>query len=53
MTLENRVKIRGVINKNVRSSNFFRNIFEVFENFRGLFGALKLNFEEKQELLGS
>ena len=44
MTLENRVKIGRAMSKNVRSSNFFWKIFEIFKNFRGLFGALKLKF---------
>ena len=42
--LQNRVKIERAMSKNVRSSNFFWNFFEIFKNFRGLFGALKLKF---------
>ena len=40
--LQNRVKIERAMSKNVRSSNFFWNFLEIFKNFRGLFGALKL-----------
>ena len=49
MTLENWVKIGGAMSKNVRSSIFL----EIFKNFRGLFGALKLKiFLKKKVFLG-
>ena len=46
--LQNRVKIGRAMSKNVRSSNFFWNFFEIFKNFRGLFGALKLEIFSKK-----
>ena len=52
MTLENRVKIGRAMSKNVRSSNFFWKIFEIFKNFRGLFGALKLKIFSKKRYFG-